>query len=75
MNALFECLSHFSISPYDSSIYPNQNGKLCAYKDLYREEGTINDLLKDVIQNLVDETEDWRNKLMDKRCVSQPEKS
>lgn len=74
LNALFECLSHFSISPYDSSIYPNQNGKLCAYKDLYREEGTINDLLKDVIQNLVDETEDWRNKLMDKRCVSQPEK-
>ena len=56
---------------YDSDkVIPNQNGELLSKGDLYKEEGEINDTLKNIINSLSlvdDNVTDFRSQLVDKR--------
>ena len=58
---------------FDSDkIVPNQNGDLRSKNDLYREEGDINDTLKNIINKLSEvdnEVVDIRSQLVDKHVV------
>ncbi len=73
LNNFYLFLSHSNISYGTLHIFPNQNGKLRSFNDLKKDEGNIGDLLKNVIYNLVSEEQDYRNILMDKRSVLQPQ--
>lgn len=53
-------------------IYPNQNGVFCEKDELFKEEGSINETLKEITTRLLPEGEGYRDILMDKRCSVQP---
>lgn len=56
----------------DDKVFPNQNGIFCGFGALFKEDGEINDLLKDIIF-LIDPNLDYRAILIDKRCSVLPE--
>lgn len=68
LNDFYKVLRECNIN-YDAlRIFPNQNGMFCCVKDLREEDGTIDDVLKDIVRLLVEEEKDYRNLLKDKRC-------
>lgn len=73
LNKYYSFLSHANISYIDFSIFPNQNGVLKSFSCLYKDEGNIGDLLKNVISLLVDSDSEYRNILMDSHSCLQPQ--
>lgn len=73
LNSLYSFVSHNQISYSSFSIFPNQNGNFLDFNNLKKEDGNIDDILKDVIASLVPSNEDYRYLLMDKRCTMQPQ--
>lgn len=73
LNKYYSFLSHANISYSDFSIFPNQNGVLKSFSCLYKDEGNIGDLLKNVISLLVDSDSEYRNILMDSHSCLQPQ--
>lgn len=67
--------NYANINYSTDKVMPNQNGVLCRKDDLYKEDGSINETLKDIISKLVSSGEEYRNVLMDKRINAQPERS
>ena len=72
LNSFYDFLKHSNISYSAPIIFPNQEGVFCKISDLKKEEGTIDDILKNIISLIVPENEDYRYLLMDKRCSIQP---
>lgn len=61
---------------YDAlPIFPNQNGTFRCLKELKKEEGSIPEIIKDIISHLVSEEEQYRYILADKRSFIQPEQT
>lgn len=73
LNKYYSFLSHANISYINFSIFPNQNGVLKSFSCLYKDEGNIGDLLKNVISLLVDSDSEYRNILMDSHSCLQPQ--
>lgn len=70
LNSYYAYQNYADIKFDSDNVIPNQNGNLLSKNDLYKEEGEINDTLKNIIYNLsvVDnEIQDYRTLLMDKR--------
>ena len=73
LNSFYDFLKHANISYSAPIIFPNQKGVFCKISDLKKEEGTIDDILKNIISRIVPDSEDYRHLLMDKRCSIQPQ--
>lgn len=73
LNKFYKFLSHANISYSFLPIFPNQNGILKSFNNLFKDEGNIGDLLKNVISKLVDSDSDYRNLLMDTHSCLQPQ--
>ena len=73
LNKYYSFLSHANISYLDFSIFPNQNGVLKSFGCLYKDEGNIGGLLKNVISLLFDSDSEYRNILMDSHSYLQPQ--
>ncbi len=77
LNSYYAYQNHAKITFDDDKVIPNQNGNLLSKKELYKEEGVINDTLKNIIYQLSeidDEVQDYRNLLLDKRIELNIEK-
>jgi hypothetical protein len=75
INAFYDFLQKAGISYNAPKIFPNQEGEFCSIINLKKEEGTIDDIIKNIICLLVKEEEDYRRVLMDSRCHLQPQAS
>lgn len=75
LNWFFSFINSERISDNSRSLYPNQNGIFKEMCTLYKEEGTINDMLKNIISKLVSPDEEYRNILMDTRIEVQPQQT
>jgi hypothetical protein len=78
LNSYYEYQNHAKITFDDDKVIPNQNGNLLSKKELYKEEGVINDTLKNIIYQLSEidnEAQDYRHLLLDKRIELNIEKS
>lgn len=73
LNSFYSFLIRSNISYSAPRIFPNQEGEFCAISELKKEEGTIDDTIKNIICLLVDAKDDYRHILMDKRCTLQPQ--
>lgn len=73
LNSFYSFLSYQNIPYATSCIFPNQNGKFRIIGDLKREEGEIGERIKNIIGELVPSDQEFREILMDKRCVIQPQ--
>ncbi|OYP41924.1 sacsin N-terminal ATP-binding-like domain-containing protein [Prevotella sp. P5-50] len=73
LNSFYDFLKQANISYTAPKIFPNQEGIFCTIGELKKEEGTIDDILKNIISRIVSENEDYRHLLMDKRCSIQPQ--
>ncbi len=73
LNAFYDFLQKAGISYNAPKIFPNQEGEFCSISNLKKEEGKIDDLIKNIICLLVKEEEDYRRILMDPRCNLQPQ--
>lgn len=73
LNSFYDFLRNSNISYSAPKIFPNQEGEFCSITDLKKEEGSIEDIIKNIICLLVDENEDYRRILMDKRSNIQPQ--
>ena len=73
LNAFYDFLNSSGISYTAPRIFPNQEGIFCAWTDLKKEEGSIEDIIKNIINKLVDDEQDYRHILMDTRCHLQPQ--
>lgn len=73
LNSFYDFLTYANISYKAPKIFPNQDGVFCTIGDLKKEEGSIDDILKNIIYRIVPENEDYRHLLMDKRCSIQPQ--
>lgn len=73
LNDLYGFLSYQNIPYATLCIFPNQNGKFRIIGDLKREEGNIGDRIKNIIDELVPSDQEFREILMDKRCIIQPQ--
>ena len=72
LNSFYDFLQRAGISYNSLMIFPNQEGEFCSFKELKKEEGKIDDIIKNIICLLVSEEEDYRHILMDTRCKLQP---
>ena len=72
LNAFYDFLQKSGISYDAHEIFPNQEGEFCSFKSLKKEDGKIDDTIKNIICLLVGEREDYRSVLMDSRCQLQP---
>lgn len=75
LNWFFSFINSERISDNSRSLYPNQNGIFKEMSSLYKEEGTINDMLKNIISKLVSSDDEYRNILMDTRIDVQPQQT
>ena len=66
------CYNHKNISLNQDCIYPNQNGTFCTIAGHYHDVDRIDELLKDVIEYLVPDEQEYRNILFDTRCIVFP---
>jgi hypothetical protein len=73
LNAFYDFLRKSNISYSDPKIFPNQEGQFCSIGDLKKEEGKIDDIIKNIIYLLVDKKDDYRHILMDERSYLQPQ--
>lgn len=73
LNAFYDFLQKAGISYNVPKIFPNQEGEFCSISNLKKEEGKIDDIIKNIIRLLVSEEEDYRRILMDPRCHLQPQ--
>ena len=72
LNSYYAYEEYADINFDSDKVVPNQNGDLRSKDDLYKEEGEINERLKDIINNLSevdDKVVDLRSQLVDKRVV------
>lgn len=70
LNSCYNYLDYAEINYDSDKVIPNQNGELLNKGDLYKEEGEINDTLKNIINSLSlvdDNVTDFRSQLVDKR--------
>ena len=77
LNVYYSYQDYAKINYESYKVIPNQNGRLLSKNDLYKEDGVINDTLKNIISKLsiVDGTvQDYRNLLLDKRIELKQEK-
>ncbi len=73
LNNLYTFLLYQNI-PYSSfCIFPNQNGVFREFGKLKKEDGEISDRIKNIIAKLVPLEQDYREILMDKRSLIQPQ--
>ena len=75
LNNFYDFLQISGISYSVPKIFPNQEGQFCSISNLKKEEGQIDDIIKNIICLLVNEEEDYRHILMDARCSLQPQAS
>lgn len=75
LNAFYDFLQKAGLSYNALNIFPNQEGEFCSINNLKKEEGKIDDIIKNIICLLVKEEEDYRRILMDPRCHLQPQSS
>ena len=75
LNAYYRFLLTTNFNYDTLAIFPNQNGEFRCIKDLKKEDGGIQEIIKDIISHLVPEEEEYRNILADKRCRIQPEQT
>lgn len=75
LNKYYKCLLALGINHDGFSVFPNQKGIFCSISTLKKEDGTIPEIIKDIIALLVSEGEEYRFLLADKRCYIQPEQS
>ena len=73
LNAFYDFLQRSGVSYDASKIFPNQKGEFYSFKSLKKEDGKIDDTIKNIICLLVEESEDYRSVLMDSRCRLQPQ--
>ena len=73
LNAFYDFLQKAGISYNAPKIFPNQEGEFCSISSLKKEEGKIDDIIKNIICLLVPAEEDYRRILMDPRCHLQPQ--
>lgn len=73
LNAYCNFIQKVGYGYNDDKIFPNQEGEFCSIDNLYKEEGKIDDTIKNIISLLVKEEEDYRRILMDSRCLIQPQ--
>lgn len=75
LNSFYDFLQESKFS-YDAPvIFLNQHGEFHPIRDLKKEEGQIDDVIKDIISYMVAKDEDYRHVLMDKRSLIQPQQS
>ena len=70
LNSYYAYQEYAEINFDSDKVIPNQNGDLLSKNDLYKEEGEINDTLKNIISKLSDvddDVQDYRSQLTDKR--------
>ncbi len=70
LNTYYEFLYKHNIIDSLYEIFPNQNGTFKRQNELKKEDGKIDDTLKDIIALLVNSENEYRNVLMDCRCHS-----
>lgn len=75
LNSFYDFLQKSGFSYNEAIIFPNQEGEFCSISNLKKEEGKIDDIIKNIISLLVKEEEDYRRILMDSRCHLQPQVS
>lgn len=75
LNSFYDFLQKSGISYNEAIIFPNQEGEFCSICNLKKEEGQIDDTIKNIICLLVKEEEDYRHLLMDSRSRLQPQAS
>lgn len=75
LNAFYDFLQKEGISYNAPKIFPNQKGEFCSFNNLKKEEGKIDDIIKNIICLLVGENEDYRSALMNPHCHLQPQNS
>lgn len=73
LNAFYSFVAHNQIAYTSFSIFPNQIGEFKDFNSLKKEDGSIDDIIKDVIACLVSPEDNFRFLLMDKRCSIQPQ--
>lgn len=73
LNSFYDFLKQANIAYADPKIFPNQEGDFCQIGELKKEDGCIDDILKNIISKIVPVNEEYRHLLMDKRCIIQPQ--
>lgn len=73
LNELYGFLSYQNIPYGTACIFPNQNGRYRINGELKREEGDIGERIKNIIGELVPSEQEFREILIDKRCIIQPQ--
>lgn len=77
LNVYYSYQDYAKINYESNKVIPNQNGRLLSKNDLYKEESTINDTLKNVTAKLSivdDKVQDYRSLLLDRRIDLKHEK-
>ncbi len=75
LNHFYDFLLHYNIKYASMSIFPNQNGEFKVYSALKKEEGHIDDILKNIICCLVSKEDDYRTVLIDNQSILKPQVS
>ena len=73
LNNLYAFMSYQNIPNAVPCIFPNQNGRYKYLNNLKREDGEIGERIKNIISELVPADQEYRELLMDKRSIVQPQ--
>jgi hypothetical protein len=68
LNFLYEYIGKYDNSLFERSIYPNQKGDFFKIDDLYSDNEKIDKQLKDIIELISDDKDNYYNILIDSRC-------
>lgn len=70
LNVLYKYIESHNLQFPNRAIYPNQAGNFASKDKLYKEAETIDKVLKDIIELISDETNNYYNILIDPRCMA-----
>ena len=70
---IIDILNMFYRCSTTGRIFPDQKGQLQELSELRKEEGTIDETIKDIIDLIANAGSSFRTRLADRRCSKQPE--